>query len=356
MGIESDQLVFDYLSRVGDLAQQRQLPSGTRMRLVSELRNEIDRRRAKTPVDSPAVVRRILARLGTPDEVVAAAGDGTGGGAAEARAAVPVQRVSEPGEPEARPRGLRRVVLRPRPADSDAGFGSRSGSGSGRSARERDRDAPSPPHLAGTHELGDSATQPDWWRTDSSPFGLGDSVPGFTGGVEIPEILKPPQEDGAREDRLRGAEPGQGPGAEPVVDASPADAAAGEEAPAAAPRRRLLRPRLSGWSNPLLLLAAGLLVAGAVLGNWFALGLGWLIAYASRRLTPVESKWAVLGLPGAAAAAGIVWLWGRTERRWGDPIATGHMNDAVTETWPWVVRGAAVASALFLVWRSQRRR
>ncbi|MET7601728.1 hypothetical protein ABZU45_02465 [Streptomyces avermitilis] len=356
MGIESDQLVFDYLSRVGDLAQQRQLPSGTRMRLVSELRNEIDRRRAKTPVDSPAVVRRILARLGTPDEVVAAAGDGTGGGAAEARAAVPVQRVSEPGEPEARPRGLRRVVPRPRPADSDAGFGSRSGSGSGRSARERDRDAPSPPHLAGTHELGDSATQPDWWRTDSSPFGLGDSVPGFTGGVEIPEILKPPQEDSAREDRLRGAEPGQGPGAEPVVDASPADAAAGEEAPAAAPRRMLLRPRLSGWSNPLLLLAAGLLVAGAVLGNWFALGLGWLIAYASRRLTPVESKWAVLGLPGAAAAAGIVWLWGRTERRWGDPIATGHMNDAVTETWPWVVRGAAVASALFLVWRSQRRR
>ncbi|MFJ9962868.1 hypothetical protein [Streptomyces avermitilis] len=356
MGIESDQLVFDYLSRVGDLAQQRQLPSGTRMRLVSELRNEIDRRRAKTPVDSPAVVRRILARLGTPDEVVAAAGAGTGGGAAEARAAVPVQRVSEPGEPEARPRGLRRVVPRPRPADSDAGFGSRSGSGSGRSARERDRDAPSPPHLAGTHELGDSATQPDWWRTDSSPFGLGDSVPGFTGGVEIPEILKPPQEDSAREDRPRGAEPGQGPGAEPVVDASPADAAAGEEAPAAAPRRRLLRPRLSGWSNPLLLLAAGLLVAGAVLGNWFALGLGWLIAYASRRLTPVESKWAVLGLPGAAAAAGIVWLWGRTERRWGDPIATGHMNDAVTETWPWVVRGAAVASALFLVWRSQRRR
>ncbi|MEU9466143.1 hypothetical protein AB0D78_05720 [Streptomyces avermitilis] len=360
MGIESDQLVFDYLSRVGDLAQQRQLPSSTRMRLVSELRNEIDRRRAKTPVDSPAVVRRILARLGTPDEVVAAAGDGTAGGAAEARAAVPVQRVSEPGEPEARPRGLRRVVPRPRPADS----GSRSGSG--RSARERDRDAPSPPHLAGTHELGDSATQPDWWRTDSSPFGLGDSVPGFTGGVEIPEILKPPPEDSAREDRPYGAgphgagpnraKPGQGPEAEPVVDASPAGAPAGEEAAAAAPRRMLLRPRLSGWSNPLLLLAAGLLVAGAVLGNWFALGLGWLIAYASRRLTPVESKWAVLGLPGAAAAAGIVWLWGRTERRWGDPIVTGHMNDAVTETWPWVVRGAAVASALFLVWRSQRRR
>jgi hypothetical protein len=42
--------------------------------------------------------------------------------------------------------------------------------------------------------------------------------------------------------------------------------------------------------------------------------------------------------------------------RWGTPIAEGHMNAAVSETWPWVVRGAAVASALFLVWRSQRSR
>ncbi|GAP50816.1 hypothetical protein [Streptomyces azureus] len=44
MGIESDQVVYEYLSRVGDVAQQRQLPSAARMRLVSELRGEIDRR------------------------------------------------------------------------------------------------------------------------------------------------------------------------------------------------------------------------------------------------------------------------------------------------------------------------
>ncbi|MFE0332902.1 hypothetical protein ACFW1I_01585, partial [Streptomyces sp. NPDC058955] len=30
MGIESDRMVFDYLSEVGDLAQQRQLPPGDR--------------------------------------------------------------------------------------------------------------------------------------------------------------------------------------------------------------------------------------------------------------------------------------------------------------------------------------
>ncbi|MGZ0238066.1 hypothetical protein ACNFR4_37235, partial [Streptomyces sp. CPS1] len=68
MGIESDKVVYEYLSRVGDIAQQRQLPSSARMRLVSELRNEIDRDRARATVDSPAAVRRILDRLGTPDE------------------------------------------------------------------------------------------------------------------------------------------------------------------------------------------------------------------------------------------------------------------------------------------------
>ncbi|KIE27480.1 membrane protein, partial [Streptomyces sp. MUSC 125] len=125
-------------------------------------------------------------------------------------------------------------------------------------------------------------------------------------------------------------------------------------APARRPRRLLPGPA-AGWSNPLLLLAAAALVAGAVLGNWFALILGWLTAYGSRRLTPAESKWAVLVLPGTAVAAGLVWLWGRNDGRWGEPILQGHMNDAVAQTWPWVVRGAAVASALYLVWRSQRR-
>ncbi|WP_371670659.1 hypothetical protein OG985_25415 [Streptomyces sp. NBC_00289] len=338
MGIESDQVVYEYLSRVGDVAQQRQLPSGTRMRLVSELRNEIDRRRAKTPVDSPAAVRRILDRIGSPDEVVAAAG-GTGGAPQTPAAAVPVQRDREPEETE-RPKGLRRMVPRPRPSTPPAPAAS---------------DAPSPPHLASAHELGDGTRQPDWWRVDSSPFGLGDSVPGFVGGVEIPELLKPPPARDTEETAAKEAVPVVEQAAEPVV-----------EAPATR-RRRLLplrarRARTSaapatraGWNNPLLLLAAGLLVAGAVLGNLLVLLVGWLIAYASRRLTQTETKWAVVFLPGLAAAAGLVWLWGRTEGRWGDPVAQGHMNDAVSQTWPWVIRGAAVTSALFLTWRSQRR-
>ena len=332
MGIESDQLVFDYLSRVGDLAQQRQLPSAARMRLVSELRGEIDRRRAKSPVDSPAAVRRILDRLGTPDKVVAGAATDAPGGAFESRpAAVPVQRANGP---EDRPKGLRRVVPRPRAGDPGPA--------------DTSRNAPSPPHLAGAHELGDSVGRPDWWRVDGGSgggaFGLGDDVPGFVGGVEIPELLKPPPGQAPTRETGR-----KDPDHDPAAEAAPA-----AEQTAGAPLRRL--PRITPRRNPLLLLAAGLLVAGAVLGNWFVLGLGWLIAWASRRLTPAESKWAVMGMPGLVAAAGFVWLWGRTNGRWGDPIPQGHMNDALAQTWPWVVRGAAVASALYLIWRSQRQR
>ncbi|MFB7332913.1 hypothetical protein ACFC00_14820 [Streptomyces adustus] len=335
MGIESDQVVYEYLSRVGDVAHQRQLPSSARMRLVSELRNEIDRRRARTPVDSPAAVRRILDRLGSPDDVVAAAAGG-GGAPRVPDAAVPVQRDAAPREGDGRTGRLRRAVPRAR---------------SGRTEAPPPSDAASSPHRAPAHELGDSATQPDWWRTDSSPFGVGDEVPGFVGGVEIPELLKPPPRKDLKDPK--DAEDPKGSAAPADRGAQPAADVPDEPAPA---RRRLPSLGAGNWSNPLLLIAAGALVVGAVLGNWFALLLGWLIAYASRRLTQAESKWAVVWLPGLAVASGLVWLWGRTDGRWGTPIADGQMNDALAQTWPWVVRGAAVASALFLVWRSQRSR
>ncbi|MDT0388331.1 hypothetical protein [Streptomyces sp. DSM 41921] len=329
MGIESDQVVYEYLSRVGDVAQQQQLSSATRMRLVADLRNEIDRRRARATVDSPAAVRRILTRLGSPDDVVAAAADGRAPQNA-APAAVPVQPDREPQGRE-RAKGVRRVVPRPRPARP------------AEQAQPAPSDGPAPPHLAAGHELGDSAVQPDWWRVDSSPFGVGDEVPGFVGGVELPDLLKPPPQ--------RKAEPDGTTEPAPAVEAAEPVEEAGRKG-----RRLPGLPAAGNWSNPLLLAAAALLVAGAVLGNWFVLLLGWLIAYASRRLTPAETKWAVVILPSTAVVAGLVWLWGRMNDRWGEPIAEGAMNDAVAQTWPWVVRGAAVTSALFLVWRSQRRR
>ncbi|MDI9885969.1 hypothetical protein QMZ92_16675 [Streptomyces sp. HNM0645] len=340
MGIESDQLVFDYLSRVGDLAQQRQLSSGTRMQLVSSLRNEIDRQRAKYGTDSPAAVQHILGRLGSPDEVVDGASPepgrrpspegtvGTEPAAGTAPASVPEQRS---GTPEA---GA---------VEASAG-----------------------PATPGTVP---GAREPEWWRIergrpDEAGFGA------FVGGVEVPDLLRPPRKDEEDGERGAGGPERQGtarrrrfprwrragaagaPGSDAASGGTGASAGAPPVAPA--PSRGGVRLALG---NPMVLFAAMLLAAGAVLGSLVALAGGWLLAYATRALSRTEAKFAVLGIPGLVAASAAVWIWGRVEGRWGDPIAPGGdaMREALTGAWPWVVRGAAVASALFLLWRARRR-
>ncbi|MFF5333702.1 HAAS signaling domain-containing protein [Streptomyces sp. NPDC013181] len=341
MGIESEQLVHDYLSRVGDLALQQQLSSGDRMRLVADLRAEIDRQRSAQAAHTPGQVRRIIGRLGTPDELVAEA----------ARA------------------GLRKAPEAPGEAGAP--------------------DIPAPraedgPHRAGTEELGPDGGEPDWWRVEPGPFGEtgppgeagpfgaagpfgetgpgafgefgpGTEVAGFRGGVEIPELLRPPKEEPEPDEEPAPDEAGD----EGTGDASPAKprrrlpklrrARGGPppEAAAAAPRR--------GFGHPVLLLAAALLVAGAVMGSLLALAGGWLLAYSSRKLSRAEAKWAAMGLPGVVAATALVWLWGRMDGRWGDPIPEHGMKDALADTWPLTVRAAAVASAVFLLWRARRR-
>ncbi|MFI6347841.1 hypothetical protein [Streptomyces sp. NPDC050560] len=379
MGIESDRLVFDYLSRVGDVAQQRQLPSATRMRLVTELRGEIDRHRSGGAADSPAAVRRILSRLGSPDAVVEAAGGSRPSRAKEpeydydpdppppprpaAPSPPPRPKPAQPPAPtgestlERVPGILRRLVPGPRPPEP-AEPAQPAETAAGPEVPEASAPAAGPPR-----QRGRTSSSTDWWRVDGSPSGGDGAVPGFVGGVEIPEILgispmKRPGEGVPLSKDGVDAEGGGEAGAEalPVAEADVADAAE-------VPRRRLV-PRLwparvaspARWTNPLLLIAAVLLVWGALFTNWWTAAIGWVIAYASRRLTPGESKAAVFVVPGLAVAGGIVWLWGRGTGRWGSAIAKGHMNDALADTWPGVLRGAAIASALFLVWRSQRGR
>ncbi|MFD7745038.1 hypothetical protein ACFV2V_19555 [Streptomyces sp. NPDC059698] len=451
MGIESDQLVYDYLSRVGDLAQQQQLSSAARMRLVSSLRSEIDRQRGTAGADSPAAVRRIIGRLGSPDELVAAAaesGDGTvpppsapsgAGAGGTSRRSVPGPRSGllrkEPGAPKepAEP-GERADTPRPgkpkagfgwgasrraagaaprggqRPADTDTdtgtgtgadgGAGAEAGTRASRAARgggasvprpapARDDDGPaagddgvpvrawpdpSAPHMLGQSQQGGSGEATDWWRLEPGPFDEGTAVPGFFGGIEAPELL-------GRRPGPGGKDPAGAEGDEPVgaeaedgkAEAGKTEAGAGE---GSAARRRALRlvklrrrkaapvvaepavaapgPR-GGFAHPLLLLAAALLVAGVVTGSWLPLAGGWLLAYSSRALSRTEAKWAALGLPATVAAGALVWVWGRMEGRWGEPIREGAMRDVMLDAWPVVIRVAAVASALYLVWRARRR-
>ncbi|MFF3731429.1 hypothetical protein ACFYXM_14195 [Streptomyces sp. NPDC002476] len=424
MGIESDQLVYDYLSRVGDLAQQQQLPSGTRMRLVSTLRGEIDRQRREQSADTPAAVRRIIGRLGTPDALVAAAAE-PGDGPVEppperSGRAVPAARETRRGllRKDVFGRGAERAASGTRtgtepepgagtgaevsaagpqsPDDRRRGRGDREGRESrdgrdgwdgwdGRDGQEREGGdpaepeapedpanheapppmagrVPSPPHMAGTDELGPSGGEPDWWMVEPGSFGAGVDVPGFTGGVEIPAMMRPPSA-GDTVPRPRTATDEHADGAD---GEEPSDEGADGAAPP--PRRRLLgllrraprevedgAARRGGFSHPLLLVAAALLVAGAVLGSWLALAGGWLLAYSSRTLSRAEAKWAAMGLPGVVVAGGIVWLWGRMEGRWGEPVARDGLGEAMSGTWPVLVRTAAIASAAFLVWRARRR-
>ncbi|MZF53708.1 hypothetical protein GTX53_07535 [Streptomyces sp. SID5594] len=387
MGIESDQLVYDYLSRVGDLAQQQQLSSGARMRLVSTLRGEIDRRRASEGADSPAAVRRIIGRLGSPAELVSAAaesGDGsvplpsarTGGGAA-----VPGPRTGFLRKGPKEPRGLGSPGNADEPApaaDPASGPAPRTGPGPGEHPRTN-RDltkSPTPadttpwPHPSAPHVLGpdqQSSGGEDWWRLEPGPFDAGTAIPGFFGGIEAPELL------GRRPVKPEAADKEAGEAAE---EEGPEGGEADTAAPAA-PRRRALRiprprrrkpvvavaepvvaaaPALrGGFAHPLLLLAAVLLIAGVVTGSWIPLAGGWLIAYGSRTLSRTEAKWAALGLPGVVVAGALVWVWGRLDGRWGEPIADGGLREVLMGAWPVVVRIAAVASALYLVWRARRR-
>ncbi|WP_328299454.1 hypothetical protein OG389_17620 [Streptomyces sp. NBC_00435] len=310
MGIESDHLVYEYLSRVGDLAQRRHLSSGDRMRLVSGLRDEIDRRRAKYEPETPAAVRRILERIGTPEEVLDTLS------AAPGPAAAPVPPVA-PGVPAQR--------------------------------------GAAPPHLAGLDELGTGERmEPDWWRVAPES-----AVEGFAGGIEIPELLKPPGRapadpaDPADPAGPAGAAPGE-PAERPTLvgylrerrraKAEAAKAAAPAAATAAA------RPKPHGF----LLLAAVALVVGAVSGYWLLLAAGWLLAYASRVLGPTERKWVVFGLPGAVFAGAVVWLWGRLNGRWGSPLTDEGLGGVFHDMLPWLARSAAIASAAYLFWRSRR--
>ncbi|MEI7033479.1 hypothetical protein [Streptomyces pratensis] len=498
VGIESDQLVYDYLSRVGDLAQRHQLSSGARMRLVAELRGEIDRQRGAAGADSPAAVRRVIGRLGSPEALVAAAAAepaedaaappsgsaaeasrralprtrggllrrepggrkerGGPGGPEGARASGPAREAAaEPGEPrgwgllpkalkagsgrgashrpgggdprgpggELRGRGGEERPGNPRdesfggPRDGRPGDGPpndrEAGQGAGAASVPRPAAAPDDlrdtgphglpgqrsdgppddrpfgphsdpgpgpgpastgawpdpfaPHVLAQDQRGGEDGAPDWWRLDAGPFDEGVRIPGFSGGIEAPELLKRRPEPGAPEEDAEGAagagEAGIGPGGGPAgagaqtaarrraarllkLRRRKAAVVAEPVAPAPAPARR-------GFAHPLLLLAAVLLVAGVVTGSWWPLAGGWLIAYSSRTLSRTEAKWAALGLPGVVAAGALVWVWGRLDGRWGDPVRDGALGDVLIGAWPVVVRVAAVASALYLVWRARRR-
>jgi hypothetical protein len=304
VGVEGDHLIFDYLSKVGDLAQTA-LPANERVQLVAQLRNNIDRERRGS--DSTATVRRILGKLGSPDEVVSAAGG------------LPLQRAAEPAAPK------------PLPLDK----------GEPRTGKPR----------TGKPRAG----EPEWWWTEPRRRAVpGEEIaglPGWTGGVSIP--FDPPEDEGAQTDEQAEDAAGQQDRQRERrrrLRLRKQRAAEPEPAQLEQPARR----RHFGAGALLETLAAVLLIAGASLGSWWALLAGWVMVYYSRRLSPREAKFAALGLPGLVFGGTLVWLWGRLDGRWGSPIATGQLAAAIVDSVPVTARIAAGGSALFLLWRSRR--
>jgi hypothetical protein len=346
VGIESEKLVFDYLSRVGDLAHTTSMTASDRARLVSGLRTEIDKRRAAAGgAVTESAVKKILDKLGDPSFVVAEANGGVAP-TLPPSAATP--------EPERSRVSLRKRAGVPKQApEPDPLEGPAPTAAYGASS----------PHLADLDELGSGADAPDadWWRDASG--GIGGQVPGFSGGIELAEVLRPPGPPAGAAPQV----PAQATG-EPVLPLVPAP---GEEAPKPPPlwRQALARragapggepgaaqvPRAGGlveWAAVLLL------VAGAAIGSLIPLALGWLAAWWSPRLRRTEGKWAAAGMPGLVAAGALLWLWGRTTGKWGDPLPAGGagMQQLLSDSWPVLLRVAAMASALFLAWRARRPR
>ncbi|GAB2880359.1 hypothetical protein [Streptomyces mayteni] len=307
MGIESEQLVFDYLSRVGDLAHGTSMSAAERAALVGRLRDEIGRQRSAATGggESRSSVRRILGRMGTPEDVVASASSGGGGGGGAPPPAPVPAAVPAPEAPAAAvPLPLPRLpAAEPGPA----------------------------------FEAMPKAFWPD-----------GD-IGGFHGGIEIPEMLRP---------GLAGDD-------EPATLTKPSDAAADEPpvatAPAPAPARpspgrRLARAALGGRrvGGPVELLGVILLVGGTVAGSVVVLALGWLTCYWSPRLSRREAQWATFGMPAVVASGYAVWLLGRAGGYWGELLAEGEAEALLSDHWPWLLRGAALASAALLLLRARR--
>ncbi|CAM5587298.1 hypothetical protein SANTM175S_01507 [Streptomyces antimycoticus] len=183
-----------------------------------------------------------------------------------------------------------------------------------------------------------------WRRVRSpSPSGVTRSTArsrGSPAGIEIPELLgkgkTAKQDEERREAEEKAAAEEEAAAEARAAEEAEAKAAAGGKQRGAL-RRVLLGPGkaadqptggggggVATWLaglGPVLLVAVGLLVAGAVMGNIIPIAFGWVIAYSGTyRHSPAGAKWASLGIPGLVAAGAGVWLWGRAARKWGQPI------------------------------------
>ena len=357
MGIESDQLVYDYLSRVGDLAQATTLTAAERARLVTGLRQAIDDRRGGSQGGSQrtekAVVQKILSGIGTPADVVRqAVHNGVPESAAPAAPTGATARTRGRADAPSVP-----VQASAPPGGSGPGLDSGSGSGPG-----------------------------DWWRSaggDGADGGFDEGgmspligaalgeLPGWRAVYEAdfldpeadPRAARIPEQRRSATDALPGAD-----GAELPEEGAPGQA--DDPAATARPRRLRLRRPAPVPDEPVEVvqaprsrlplvetLAAVVLAAAAVLGLWYIALLGWFFAYSSRRLGQRVARIAGVWLPlWAAVVCGTV-LYTRVHgQHGGQPETSAAFQSALHTAVGLWLRAASGCSAAFLAWQISRRR
>jgi hypothetical protein len=361
VGIESEQLVYDYLSRVGDVAGRTPgLTAAQRARLVNELRQTIDSQRASSSSSSVRAevssVRRILASLGTPDEVVhrasvVAARPPEAGPAVPAQTRFPAADTPSPASPSIPAQSPSRSQPQAQPQPSTA---------QGRVEYVSER--------GGAHAGGTAA----WWTPEPEPGGWSASggirmvqPPGWTGSFER-DFFSP---DGTTlVDPVTGMPLGVGVqpvAADPEADGDPLQQQLPE--PPSLLRRLFGGGSAAGVPVPVTsaprspipfveALATLVLTAAAVLGLWYVAALGWLFAYGGRRLGRRVATFASLWIPGLVAAGCGFWLYSRTGHAAGQPGLTGPaLTTATRNAFALWLRASAGLSAAFLAWRITRR-
>ncbi|MFE3198794.1 hypothetical protein [Embleya sp. NPDC059237] len=353
MNFESDHLVLQYLGEVGDAAQRKLRPAD-RARLVERLRSQINSERERLNAHNPGAVQVILDRLGTPEAVVgqelyrlgdlrdSGAEDGVGAmsmrGSRHATVArqmgfradaTPIPAIRDPSRPPpAAPAPAPSPPTPPAPRVSPEGgpptlaetaAGGGGGGGGGTTTKPA---APADPE-----------EEPLWWR--SPPEG------------DMPERPTP---DMYGDGSLHAP-------AYPIGVAS--DPSAGwDDASLTEPT-----PVMGVFGGPGALrtqlrevFAIALMTVGAIVASTVVVVLGLLVVFTAAAWSLKERRFAAFYIPGTTALAFAIGMWLRATGHLGTDLTRDEAWDRFGELVPAMVRVAAIAASLYLLWRLNRRR
>ncbi|WP_406285575.1 hypothetical protein [Embleya sp. NBC_00896] len=342
MNFESDHLVLQYLGQVGDAAQRRLRPAD-RARLVERLRSQINSERERLNAHTTGTVQVILDRLGSPDSVVGhelyrlgdlrdtGADDGVGAmsmrGSRYATVArqmgfradaTPIPAVLDPSRPQP---GTPAPRVSP-----DAGPPTLAETAAGTSPGAA-------PAATQPTPLADPDDEPLWWRTP-------------------PEGPLPPErpDPGSYGDGSLHA-PAYPIGVASDTSATWDDDALTEPTPAIG---------IFGGPGSLRtqvreVFAIALMAVGAITASTVVVLLGVLVVFTAGAWSLKERRFAAFYIPGGMALAFAIGMWLRATGNMGTDLTRDQAWDRYGELLPAMVRVAAVAVSLYLLWRLNRR-